>query len=414
MRARRSSHPRVGLAVVLSAVGAAACDLPLPIVVDHPWPRHTIDDASRGADGVRLADMNGDGRLDITTPWEEGDQVRIYLHPKASATSTRWPGVTVGRVGAPEDAVFVDLDADGAVDVVSSCEGSDRTVYVHWAPKQPDRILDPAAWTTEPIPATRKARAWMFCVPLRSNGQPTFDLIVGAKGDNAQIGRLQAPANPRDLAAWSYHTLAPAGWIMSLILHDVDGDGDRDLVVSDRKGDHRGCFWLENPGPPARQRLPWTRHAIGGEDKEVMFLTTADLDRDGLTDVLATVRGKEILFFRRETADGRRWRTYTIQIPASAGTGKGIAVGDIDRDDRPDIVFSCENAGDGKTGVMWMSYRRSPTEPLWTAHDISGSAGIKFDLVALIDLDGDGDLDVLTCEERDNLGVIWYKNPTLR
>ena len=29
----------------------------------------------------------------------------------------------------------------------------------------------------------------------------------------------------------------------------------------------------------------------------------------------------------------------------------------------------------------------------------------------LIDLDGDGDLDVMTCEERKNLGVIWYENP---
>ena len=28
-----------------------------------------------------------------------------------------------------------------------------------------------------------------------------------------------------------------------------------------------------------------------------------------------------------------------------------------------------------------------------------------------IDLDGDGDLDLLTCEERDQLGVHWYENP---
>ena len=31
----------------------------------------------------------------------------------------------------------------------------------------------------------------------------------------------------------------------------------------------------------------------------------------------------------------------------------------------------------------------------------------------MIDLDGDNDLDVLTCEERHNLGVIWYENPAL-
>ena len=38
--------------------------------------------------------------------------------------------------------------------------------------------------------------------------------------------------------------------------------------------------------------------------------------------------------------------------------------------------------------------------------------GVKHDLVPLIDLDGDGDLDVLTTEETKGLGVVWYENPT--
>ena len=37
--------------------------------------------------------------------------------------------------------------------------------------------------------------------------------------------------------------------------------------------------------------------------------------------------------------------------------------------------------------------------------------GVKFDLVELVDLDGDGDLDAITCEEVDNLGVFWFENP---
>jgi len=40
--------------------------------------------------------------------------------------------------------------------------------------------------------------------------------------------------------------------------------------------------------------------------------------------------------------------------------------------------------------------------------DISGPEGVKFDLVVL------HDLDILTCEERDNLGVIAYDNPGMR
>ena len=99
---------------------------------DAQWRRHIIDDSSRGADGVRVEDVNGDGYLDLTTGWEEGGVVRVTLNPGPAAVRARWPSVTVGKVASPEDAVFVDLDQDGAVDVVSCCEGSNRSVFVHW------------------------------------------------------------------------------------------------------------------------------------------------------------------------------------------------------------------------------------------------------------------------------------------
>src|SRR5688500_14363007 len=117
------------------------------------WVRHTIDDSCRGADGVRLADANGDGLPDIATGWEEGGTVRVYLHPGRARVKERWPAVTVGAVGSPEDAVLADLDGDGAVDVVSCCEGKVRSVFVHWAPADRARYRDAAAWKTEAVPA---------------------------------------------------------------------------------------------------------------------------------------------------------------------------------------------------------------------------------------------------------------------
>ena len=99
-------------------------------------------------------------------------------------------------------------------------------------------------------------------------------------------------------------------------------------------------------------------------------------------------------------------------MPSGTGTGKGIAIKDIDNDFRPDIVISCENAG-SKHGVGWLSPPEDLKASNWTFHSISGQReGIKFDLIQLMDLDFDGDYDVVTCEERDNLGVIWYENPT--
>jgi len=373
----------------------------------EPWQRHTIDDRSRGADGVRLADVNDDGLLDIATGWEEGGVIRVYLNPGANEVAKPWPAVTVGKVNSAEDAVLVDLDEDGNMDVVSSCEGSTRTLYVHWAPGDSDKYLNPEAWQTEAIPATAKQQAWMFAAPADVDGQHGPDVIVASKGGNATIGWLESPQDPRDLEAWKLHKLYDAGWIMSLQLVDVDRDGDRDVLASDRKGSRRGVLWLENPGP-ANASKPWAEHRIGANGKEVMFLDAHDRADDGSLEVFAAVKPNLVYRFTPPDSSGGMWSEESFAIDAAIGTSKGIAAGDIDLDGSIDLVFSCEHADPPKSGVVWIDGSSEAKEVL----DISGERGIKFDRLELIDLDADGDLDVITCEERHNLGVIWYENPT--
>ncbi|MGH7200659.1 MAG: FG-GAP repeat domain-containing protein, partial [Planctomycetaceae bacterium] len=373
-----------------------------------PWRRHVIDGSSRGADGVRTADVNGDGRTDLVTGWEQGGLIRVYVNPGPEKSKQAWPAVTVGSVRSPEDAVFADLDGDGAVDVISSCEGRERAMFVHFAPREASNYLDASAWTTEAVPASRGAGLWMFCLPMQVDGRGGVDLVAGSKGENAAVGWFESPADPRRLDEWTWHPIYEAGWMMSLVPADMDGDGDQDVLITDRKGKHRGCHWLENPGPGPRQTQPWTVHTIGGTGREMMFLTHAGLDGDARKEVVAAVRPEEILVFRRE---GDAWTTQAVPLPPQAGNAKGVAVTDVDLDGRNDLLFSCEHA-EAKHGVMWLSPPEEDRGSAWDAHPISGrEAGTKFDLLELLDLDADGDQDVITCEERENLGVIWYENP---
>ena len=48
-------------------------------LADQPWTRHVIDASSRGADGVRTADVNGDGIPDLVAGWEQGGLTRVYV-----------------------------------------------------------------------------------------------------------------------------------------------------------------------------------------------------------------------------------------------------------------------------------------------------------------------------------------------
>ena len=144
------------------------------------------------------------GITHVAVGWEEGGVVRAYVHPGRGRERDEWPAVAVGQVKSPEDAVFVDLDEDGSTDVVSSCEGRTRSVFVHWAPRRAADYLEPGAWHTVPFPVTVGQQLWMYALPLQLDGRHGIDLVLGSKGQTGSVGWLQAPKNSRDVGAWTW------------------------------------------------------------------------------------------------------------------------------------------------------------------------------------------------------------------
>ncbi len=381
-----------------------------------PWELHIIDQSSRGADGVKLADADSDGLLDIATGWEEGNLTRIYRNPGPALVKQPWPVLTVGKTPQVEDAAWVDLDHDGRYEVVSCCEGNSQTLFVHWAPEQ-EFFKNP--WRQEVLTASEGKMPWMFATSAQLDNKPGWELIAAGKGKKAQIGWFQPGRNPRNLQDYKWMPLSRAGWVMSLFALDMDGDGDQDILTTDRKGKMRGCRWLENPGTlTTTPTAKWSNHWVGGKDREVMFAHISDLDQDGRQDILVVTRiPDELHWYRRLDASGLKWEKKVFPFPENTGHGKGVSVGDLDLDGQPDVVISCGKADPPKSGMFWMSCSRSGsgfTGFKWIPHEISGPRGIKYDRIELLDLDADGDLDVLSCEERDRkkgLGVFWYENP---
>ncbi len=389
---------------------------------DAAWVRHIIDATSQGADGVRLDDVNGDGLPDAATGWEEGGLVRVYLHPGYPKVRQPWPRITVGRVPSPEDAVLVDLDQDGNWDVVSSCEGKTRTIFIHWAPRQRSQYLDASRWQTRPIPASQNRELWMFAVPFPISGHEPLGLIAGSKGPHGSISQITAPTAPRQLEPMRIQRLYHAGWIMSLRKIDMDGDGDLDLLASDRKGENAGVLWLENPATHApflqknRQtsegNRPWPEHRIGADGKEAMFLDVHQDTAAKIIEIAVAVKPRQIFHFKTKQSHPLIWETRKATIEGNVGRAKAVRFADVDNNGQRDLIVSSEGAADGRIGVFWFPLAALSQPAIRHLSDISGTPGIKFDRIETADLDGDGDFDIITCEERDNLGVIWYENPT--
>jgi len=410
--------------VVASATAVTAQDsaaAPAGVAgVDTPWAMHTIRTGLRGADGVDLADVDGDGFDDIATGWEEQGVVTVSLHPGASATPETlrqpWTTVVVGtRLGGVEDAVIADIDDDGNPDVVSACEC--RKLAVHFAPHDRTRLLDPAAWTTVTLGASTGGNRWIKAAVTDVDGDGHLDIVGGGKASPATVSWFRSPADPRDGSAWTPTVMSEVGWTMSLDPLDVDADDDVDIVLSDRipirypdhtiRYDLHGSRWLENVGGDAG----WVNHPIGPGPGDRKFLHVVDLDGDGLDDVLDGVSGAthNRTFLHRNLGGWTAWEESPIPQPEGVGQYQGVATGDIDADGDLDLAFSYSHAEGDLSGAIWLS---AGPDGSWERNEISGPPGTKFDNVELQDVDGDGDLDAVTTEQIEQLGIIWYENPT--
>jgi hypothetical protein len=423
------------VAIIIAGHGPWAGAISAQVIDPNvPWVRHTIVEGSgalRGSDGVHLADINNDGRPDVVSGHEQSHNISVSLHPGFDRAGAPWPTVVLRSSNGPEDAVFADVDGDTHQDVIVGSEGQNM-VTVLFAPANFADLLTPSAWTRMDLAVGMRAMRVTF-----SNiaGDTRPEIVVGGKEGNtaATIGyySLTDPSMPRAAASWAYTSIRPVGWVMQMFVLDVEPDGDRDIVYTDRvpirfglpepDNSARGLRWLESSGGTAPT---WTDHQISELEADHKWFDVGKWDADNALDIV-DCRSRDGIHANHLWLNNGGWQSWTavlIDEPDGVGHCQHITFANIDNGNDLDLGITYSHA-DTVSGVIWLQNTGTPDASVWERGEISGSAdgdGIKFDNVVWYDIDNDGDLDAVTSEQHEGpnpnvlgpgLGVIWFENP---
>ncbi len=441
---------------------ALSSNAPGSIAVNEPWVMHPIASNLRGPNSISSADINGDGYLDYVTAYQFDQRYVISLHPGTSGNpKLPWqqiiafqPNPLTATTGVnPENATFADVDGDGFLDIIGAQGWSDLAFFDGSQPGV--RVIwggGANSWTDGGvIPATQNRGHFHYVRSLDVNGDGLTDIVAGGRkeGDNgfyAGIIWLEAPTNSalrRDLSQWQVHAIAPNQFTgFGFEFADLDGDGDLDIVLANNDfntpANQVGIFWYENPGAKSSQlRSPWIEHVIDkinendpADPLRELYtkaqVAIGDLDGDGQAEIIAQTK-TQFLIYDKPANPSNQWSLTTLtKAPELQWLGRAIELVDLDRDGDLDIagmlVHDNQNLPADKAAVFWVENNgnNSLSNNFNHTHVIKWGSGTlmpitlpdfgeKWDQMQFVDVDGDGDLDIIADNEE-----WWVDNPAFR
>ena len=228
------------------------------------------------------------------------------------------------------------MNSDGRLDVLPN--GTDFAAWYELLPADPAGGGSSPRWQRHDLPAELVAHG-IGCGDINGDG---LNDLVGPRGwaeASLDAGKVR----------WTWHAELALHRDASvpILVHDVDGDGDADLIWG--RGHNVGLYWYEQSKDAGGNRA-WTLHAIDTSWSQAHSPLLADIDGDGREDLVA----------------GKRFLGHDGKDP-----------GEYD----PLVVF-------------WYGFDDATVT--WHRHAVSAGGGCGLDLdPKCVDIDGDGDIDIL-------------------
>ncbi len=330
-----------------------------------------------------VADFDGDGRLDVIAG------PCLYLAPDFRPVKVREVKTNVKEDGKGYANDFMnlplDVSRDGRPDVISG-----------------DWFCKETWWIENALPSTNIWKQHL----IEKTGNIETGILVDLDGDgkatdflpDTQITCLYRRSGA---GAFARDSISNERCDMGRGCGDLNGDGRNDILTP--------AAWYERLADGG-----WRKHPldIGFSDHgralgHASNLIVHDINGDGLADIVVSSAHKYGIFWweqlkDRNAAGDIQFKKHVIDDTWSQAHYLGW--GDIDGDGTPELVtgkrFMAHNGGDpdeyGPLGVYYYDFVPGP-DPVFKRHVITFNEGIGAGLnVEIADMDGDGDMDIVT------------------
>ena len=303
--------------------------------------------AATSPSAIAVGDLSGSGTKDLVVANADSASVTVLL--QTAPGSGKYQAATSYSVGgAPNDVQLADVNGDGKLDVIVADNAAvGRVLILRQDPANPGHFLTPIAL------GTPNAASGVAVGDLNGDGKP--DIAAGTSDTSGNNGAVivfyQDPATAGSFL--TPVTVAAGAQPITVKIADMNGDGLPDLVAANFGAGTNGVgsagvsVVLQNPATPGTFSAPVTYAAQAG----TVHLVVADVDGDTLPDVITanlgpSPSGSVSVLLQDPSHPG------TLKAAQSYG-GFGqplcIAVADLNADGRPDIAVA-----DGDTATVML------------------------------------------------------------
>ena len=318
--------------------------------------------------------------------WGSGLYSLIAWENDGSPFDGAWNSQSIGAYYAQALSIDLgDVDDDGDLDVVAGFSINSYGSPAWIVLWQNDGTPFSGLWTSNQVGVGPNSVNGVEFGDLDNDGD--LDIVSGSRySEDYEVIAWENDGTPFS-GLWTSNeagmTSDDFSGITTVALGDLNRDGYLDIVGGD--GDGMVKRW-QNDGTPFSGS--WWSYNVGDQYGMILDVTTGDMNGDGVPEIVATSTphsfGYSVTVWY---LNGSSWDEK------SAGNSSqyvnAVALGDLDGDGDPDIVW----------GVGDDTVRATLNARSWSVswdRDTVGTAGDSVSSVALGDLDGDGDLDIVS------------------